>query len=159
MKIIFLDIDGVLNNIRTRVTFENFVFVDDDKIVLLKDLVEKTNSKIVLSSSWRTGWRFKEKNPRCANEDVRLFEALQRKLGEHNLELMSYTDHCWHRGKEIDAWLKAWQGEKIEAFVILDDMPKEDFAPNTSHLVQTDISKGLTPQNVKQAIELLNTTH
>lgn len=156
MKIIFLDIDGVLNSIRTRETFEDFVFVDDDKILLLKDLIDKTNAKIVLSSSWRTGWRFKEKNPRCANEDVRLFEALQLKLKEFDIELMSYTDNFWHRGKEIDTWLKQWQGEKVESFIILDDMPKEDFEPNTDHLIQTNIATGLTPANVEEAIIKLN---
>ena len=157
MKIIFLDIDGVLNSIRTRETFEDFVFVDDDKILLLKDIIAKTDAKIVLSSSWRNGWQFKDKNPRCANEDVRLFEALQRKLKEFDIELMSYTDNFWHRGKEIDTWLKNWNGENIESFVILDDMQKEEFEPNTTHLVQTDISKGLTQQNVDEAIEKLNT--
>lgn len=156
MKIIFLDIDGVLNNIRTRETFENFVFVDDDKILLLKKLIEKTDAKIVLSSSWRIGWRFKEKNSHCANEDVRLFEALQRKLEEYEIKLMSYTKHLWHRGKEIDAWLNEWNGEKIESFVILDDMAKENFDPNSDHLIQTDISKGLTQCNVDEAIKILN---
>ena len=32
MKVIFLDIDGVLNNMNTRETFEDFIFVSDDKI-------------------------------------------------------------------------------------------------------------------------------
>lgn len=156
MKIIFLDIDGVLNNMRTRETFEDYVFVDDNKILLLKQLIDKTNAKVVLSSSWRIGWQFKDKNPRCANDEVRLFEALQRKLKEFDIDMLSYTPHLWCRGKEIDTWLNEWQGEKVDSFVILDDMPKQEFEPNASHLVQTDISKGLTLHDIDQAIKILN---
>ena len=156
IKILFLDIDGVLNNIRTKETFEDYVFVSDEKILLLKQLVDKTDAKIVLSSSWRKGWRFKDQNSRCANEDVRLFEALKRKLSEYKIELMSYTKHFWQRGEEIDEWLKSWQGEEIESFVILDDMERHEFEPNSHRLVQTNISEGLTEKHVIMAIEMLN---
>ena len=156
MKVVFLDIDGVLNSHRTREMFEDYVFVSNDKILLLKQIIDATNAQLVLSSSWRIGWHYKDKYPACSNDDVRLFEALQRKLDEFDIKLMSYTKHLRHRGKEIDTWLKEWQGEDIESFVILDDMPKEDFEPNIAHLVQTDISKGLTKQNVDEAIEKLN---
>lgn len=156
MKVIFLDVDGVLNNAHTRETFEDYIFVSDDKILLLRKLIDKTGAKIVLSSSWRKGWRFKDNNPSCANEDVRLFNALELKLKEYGIELMSYTGHFWHRGKEIDYWLKNWNGEKIESFTILDDMEREELEPNADHLVQTDLSTGLTETHIIQAIKLLN---
>lgn len=44
MNIIFLDVDGVLNRSISETPFEN------DKLLLLKFLVESTSSKIVLSS-------------------------------------------------------------------------------------------------------------
>ena len=62
MNIIFLDIDGVLNSHRKLIEVYkkthkphsgyNYPF---DEICLnnLKDLFEKTNSKIVITSSWR----------------------------------------------------------------------------------------------------------
>ena len=155
MKVLFLDIDGVLNNTQTRETFEDYIFVSDDKILLLKQIIDATDAKIVLSSSWRKGWRFKDQNPACANEDVRLFKALEYKLKEFDIELISYTGHFWHRGKEIDNWLKSWDGEKIESYVILDDIPAEEFLSHASHLIQTDITEGLTVIHVKQAIKLL----
>ena len=157
MKIIFLDIDGVLNNIHTRESFEDFIFVSDEKILLLKKIICSTNAKIVLSSTWRKGWRAKEYNPKCASEDVRLFEALVRKLSEYEIELMSYTPHLWHRGKEIESWINSWEGEEIESFVILDDKNKEEFEPNSERLIQTDICVGLTESHIEQAINLLNT--
>lgn len=157
MKVIFLDVDGVLNNTHTRETVEDYIFVSDDKILLLKQLIDKTDAKIVLSSSWRKGWRFKENNPHCANEDVRLFNALEFKLKEYGIELMSYTKHLWHRGKEIADWLEKWDGETIESFVILDDMNEEDLLPHSKRLVQTNISEGLTENHINQVIQMLNT--
>lgn len=156
MKVIFLDVDGVLNNAHTRETFEDYIFISDDKVLLLKKLIDETNARIVLSSSWRKGWRFKDGNPSCANEDVRLFNAFELRLKEYGIELMSYTGHFWHRGKEIDEWLKNWNGEKIESFVILDDMKRGEFEPNADRLVQTNISTGLTESHIAQAVELLN---
>ena len=58
MKVIFLDFDGVLNsNIfvldpKQKAPF----FLEDDKMLLLKNIIEKTNAKIVLSTSWREVW-------------------------------------------------------------------------------------------------------
>lgn len=156
MKIIFLDVDGVLNNTRTAETFEDYIFVSDEKIELLKEIVDKTDAKIVLSSSWRRGWQAKDNNPRCAHDEVRLFNAFELKLGEHGLHLMGYTPHLWHRGKEIARWLEDWTGESIESFVILDDLDKEFLKPHSNRLIQTKISEGLTKDHVEQAVSILN---
>lgn len=156
MKIIFLDIDGVLNSARTQETFRDYVFVSDDKVMLLKELVEQTDAKIVLSSSWREGWALKDKYPKCRHVDVELYEALCDKLAQYDLKLFDYTGKGRMRGLEIDEWLKREHDEKIESFVILDDMDETDFWPHSSHLVQTDISKGLTKKCVEMAIKKLN---
>ena len=60
-KIIFLDIDGVLNNntltgkifARTHQTVHPIPF-DENNLKNLKSIVFQTNSKIVISSSWRS---------------------------------------------------------------------------------------------------------
>ena len=49
-KVIFLDIDGVLNS--TKTLYED-ISLEDDLILNLKELVDKTGAKIILSSSWR----------------------------------------------------------------------------------------------------------
>ena len=47
VKVIFLDVDGVLNHNETDGKFE------DDCVKALKDIVHRTGAKIVLSSTWR----------------------------------------------------------------------------------------------------------
>mgnify|MGYP003509103315 FL=1 len=158
MKVIFLDIDGVLNNTSTEETFEDYYFVEDEKVELLKQLVTRTNAKLVLSSTWREGWYARERieNPsKSFQSAIRLFEALEKKLSEYDLELLSYTEDFGTRGEEIDLWLKNWKGEQVESFIILDDMYPEDLKLHTERLVQTSESLGLTQEDVEKAIDML----
>lgn len=51
MKVIFLDIDGVLNDNNTKSISPNgFTFVDTSKILRLKRIIDSTEAKVVLSS-------------------------------------------------------------------------------------------------------------
>ena len=59
MKIIFLDIDGVLNSSEYRKRMGRKYYseiIDRSKMPLLKKIVEATGAKIVLSTSWRKFW-------------------------------------------------------------------------------------------------------
>ena len=49
MKVIFLDIDGVLNIDSDRT-------ISVEKIKLLSTIIKQTGAEVVLSSSWRYGW-------------------------------------------------------------------------------------------------------
>lgn len=155
MRIIFLDIDGVLNNLYTEERFGGYVFVEDERIMLLKKIVDCTDAQIVLSSSWRKGWYYKEHYPDQANEDVWLFEALQSKLSEYGIELFGYTEVFGDREKEITQWLEKHKKDGIEAYVILDDMDEKELRAHANQLVQTDISEGLTRYLAEEAICLL----
>lgn len=157
MKIIFLDVDGVLNTTKTTEMFEEYTFVEDEKVQLLKQLVTRTGAEIVLSSSWRYGWWVKRKvNPTPSDlSSIRLFDALEKKLSEYGLELLDHTDETSTRGQEIAWWLESWDGEPIESFVILDDMHLSYLLPHTSHVVSTSISKGLTQVHVDRAVNIL----
>ena len=56
MKVIFLDIDGVLNSIkfdRLRMRDGRSDFIDESRLPLLKQIVDSTNAVIVLSTTWR----------------------------------------------------------------------------------------------------------
>ncbi len=53
MKVLFLDIDGVVNNKRTKKNFEGFTAIDPAMAALVQRIVQNTGCEIVLSSSWR----------------------------------------------------------------------------------------------------------
>ena len=54
-KIIFLDVDGVLNSAKfDREKPKEAGNIDESRLTLLKTLVDKTGAHIVLSSTWRT---------------------------------------------------------------------------------------------------------
>lgn len=159
MRLIFLDIDGVLNRIATEERFEGYTFVEPQKLLYLQEIVRATGAKLVLTSTWRHGWYCKENGLTKESrdlEDIRFFDALQRKLHEYNLDFLGYTDDFALRGKEIEKWKTEWTGEPIESFVILDDLPEEELEPYSDRLVQTCLHEGLLPEHVEQAIAMLN---
>ena len=53
MKVLFLDIDGVVNNKRTEKSFGGFMAIDPAMAALVQRIVRNTGCEIVLSSSWR----------------------------------------------------------------------------------------------------------
>ena len=55
-KAIFLDIDGVLNASNSKSYCGKFLGIDKDKTQRLARIVNKTNSILILSSSWKVGW-------------------------------------------------------------------------------------------------------
>ena len=56
-KVIFLDIDGVLNSVKydreRRLQDGN---IDESRLLLLRAIVDVTGADIVLSASWRKHW-------------------------------------------------------------------------------------------------------
>lgn len=152
-KIIFLDIDGVLNCASTISRIGIHPFVDEEKIKLLKTIIDSTGASVVLSSSWRYG-AFT-----TADEIERLFLIeLVRIFREHGLELWhSVTppsaDGCLHRGKEILKWLETNPG--VEKWVVIDDVA-EDLDGVMDHAVITTWENGLTKALTKRIIDMLN---
>ena len=63
-KVIFLDVDGVLNSdeFLKRHTQE---IISIDYVKILKEIVDRTNAALVLSSSWKCGWSKEEVDPFC----------------------------------------------------------------------------------------------
>ncbi len=148
MKVIFLDIDGVLNCASTKRRLRGSPFVDDDKLLLLKDLVEKTGAELVLSSTWRLGLLYPDVAAFTVDTD-----ALIAELAEYGLRLYDHTPKLSdrQRGHEIAAWLA--ENPEVEKFVILDD--DSDMAHLKEHLVQTSWIAGLQTVHVEKAIKLL----
>jgi len=148
--VLFLDIDGVLND-------ETFLQrcksldqeIDPKKVSLLNHIINKTGCRTILSSSWRS---------QGLNEVQRKLE----KVGfNHQLDgctplLEERTPggifFAARRGDEIGSWIYAHGGMQTKAVCILDD---EDVSPLEQHRVPCSFSKGLTDHEANLAIKKL----
>lgn len=155
MKVIFLDVDGVLNCQKSRSRCRYFIGIDNDKVKRLRKIVEATNAQIVLCSSWKSRWEkeYKEDQNELAN-------YLDRKLKRERLYILDKTKEAngSYRGEGIMRWI----GEHdVDIFIILDD---DDFdyaeCGIASRHIKTnfyDNNGGLQDNHVELAIALLNT--
>ena len=158
MKVIFLDVDGVLNFSYSKSRCGKYIGIDSDKVKRLKEIVDATDAVIVLSSTWRLGY----------NKDHQELENhakyLSNKLGKQHLRSVGMTLDFGHggelRGHEIHEWLER-NSDVVDQWVVLDDEWFEDFNEFEvgAHLVRPnfyDINGGLQEEHVQQAIKILN---
>ena len=154
MKVILLDIDGVLNENSTPTrTKSRAIFIDQDKLLRLKRVVDATGAKIVLSSTWR----YDRTDARYNGDFLELQEAF-RNVG---LEFYDYTPEDAigiRRGMEIKAWLGLHP--EVTQYIILDDnlfdFEERGLLPR---LIKTDFGDGgLTEDLAEEAIDLLMET-
>ena len=138
MKIIFLDMDGVVNNPREG----RGRTLSTKAVELLNKLTEISGANIVISSSWRfTG-------PLIVIID---------KLKEYGFRYPERVIGCTAllenrcRGDEIKLWLKQ---VPVESFVILDDC--DDMGNLFPNLVKTDHILLMQEHDVDKAIQILN---
>jgi hypothetical protein len=142
MKILFLDIDGVLNHRYTRYENDNTVFPIDMSLVLrLKKIIEATDAKIVLSSTWRLS--------------VHSRMAVEQAIGTHGMSLHSWTRDLYDfdRSIEILDWMHRNPG--VTKFAILDDWAEAGTNGLSEHLFRTDDEYGLTEEIVDKVIQWL----
>lgn len=151
MKIIFLDIDGVLNGIDYVKSSGKFgVVIDPERIKLLKTIVATTNAEIVLSSSWREHW-----NSTSINCDE-IGQEINKIFRQHKLYIYDKTpDLSFKRAEEIKAWLADYPG--TTHYVILDDEKFTDSQLLPHHIKTSDEAGGLTQEDSIQAIKILTT--
>lgn len=160
MKVIFLDIDGVLNCATSKsscIDDDGRVIkgIDSDKVKRLAKIVEATGAQIVLSSDWKDGWSKYYTSPKPSHAkylDNHLYK--KGKLTIKDKTPITYKG-TWFRGEEIITYLKTHRD--IENYVILDDTFYDDFANKEieEHLVLTNREVGLTDGDVKNAIKIL----
>jgi hypothetical protein len=146
MKVIFLDVDGVLNNdFTTTRTKSGAEFVDDYLIERLKKIVDATSATVIMSSSWRYGL-----NCERHHDD---FVELIEKLESHGVYVSGYTPtmNTAHKSVEIKQYLL--DHPEVDRFVILDD---DEIELYPEQHVETLNRYGLTDENVEEAIEILN---
>lgn len=117
MKVIFLDIDGVLNYAGTTQRWRGFIGIDPEKVKMFNEIIDKTQAKVVLSSTWRLDddWL----NTMVANglrrED---FVGRTIRLTKTRYELPEHPGWV-PRGAEIQEWLD--KNPEVERYVIIDD--------------------------------------
>lgn len=155
MKIIFLDIDGVLNN-HKYLTINRFIKdeecndIDESKVLLLKSIVKKTNAKLVLSSSWKR--MFDEQLSPRTESAAKIINILSK----NGLFLLDKTaDLNKKKGDEIRKWLAEHQ-DSVDRFVILDDDLNSNWGELTPYLIKTSYYIGLTEVLVNCAVQKLN---
>jgi hypothetical protein len=146
MKVIFLDIDGVLNTHFTTRRIWCFTFVDTRKVLRLRNIVERTGAQLVLSSTWRIADTPMSKM--CLD---RLKEEFERVRCPVWVDTTPHLSGC-KRQKEIYAWLALHP--EVDNFVILDDMWQE-LTWYDDRLVTTDPFKGLNKERAELTIQML----
>lgn len=162
LKIVFLDIDGVLNSrqhLREVVpTYADRLNPTDFEIgfnQIIPELVRRLNRLVaedvvfVLSSMWRKWFKF---------------DVVQEMLQKHGFAgtIIGATPSFDERprGHEIASWLESETGVELArgqrawpVFVILDD--RDDMDRLRGRLVQTDYDTGLQDEHIERAREML----
>lgn len=153
-KIIFLDVDGVLNSNDTEDTFRGYIGLDYSGIKLLREIVDATGAEIVLVSSWKSRWYKDHKD--CQDN---LANYLDERLAEEGLKIIDKTEgSSFERGAGIVDWLSK---HPVELWIVLDDEVFPDYEEYgiMPHLVKTSFyDGGLKDRHVELAVKMLNTT-
>ena len=165
-KIIFPDIDGVLNTERHyeycykkgTAPDEKFGYPFDPVAVAnLKKIIDETGAVIVISSSWKFWglstmigmWKMRNLpgkvisvTPQAMSDEI-LLNADLTEMGILPL-----------KGSEINGWLSEHK-RSVAQYAILDDV--DDMLPNQeSHFVQINPIVGITEQDADAVITILN---
>ena len=144
MRVIFLDIDGVLNSSRTAVAYQQILQRDFDPVAvrMLFRLVMTTQSNLVISSVWRMDPDYQTTIWGCmraAGWPVAFYPWLEH--GHRETPIIDRTDTKGPmRGNEIDRWLDAHP--EVEEYLIIDD--DNDMLENQQdQFIHTDHRVGL----------------
>lgn len=157
MKIIFLDIDGVLNYQKYFISIhkiklnynkylkddkynliKKILELDIEKLFLIKEICDITNSKIVITSSWKI---------------LSIYPFIHEYLIKFGLPIIDETDYIGgKRGQEIKEYLI--NHSDIDNYIIIDDDIFPDFDEELLfHLIHTNFyDEGINYDNYEDAI-------
>jgi hypothetical protein len=135
MKVIFLDIDGVLNCRKTPNPRKFPYVIDDELLARFTQLLQQTGASVVLSSTWRY-------------DPAGIFSAKH-----YGVPFMDITPDMPDepRCKEILEWLR--DHPEVTRYVVIDD---EDDELDKLPLFQPSSRTGLTQKIVDGAADYLN---
>lgn len=167
-KVIFLDIDGVLNDEGDE--YYKGVIIDQDMVKRLGRIVEATDADVVLSSSWKRAYKRFVENGFTAEKNEEPLKLLYESLKAVGVTIRGITPLSMESGPsarpfEIRDWLMKCHG--IFSYVILEDDTFWDWGFLQRNVVSTvrvnpnpnghrNFVKGLTDEHVEKAIDILN---
>lgn len=157
IKVLFLDIDGVLNHdaqreARKRVPIEHRVegdWIDPVCVARVQAICDRTGAVIVLSSSWRemVGFDRTLKVLRAKGLTAEVIGQTPTSVPAGKWLVVALT-----RWQEIQAWLEAHP--EVIQYAVLDD--DAEGTPEDVY-VYTKFSEGITDAHVERAVDLLTT--
>jgi hypothetical protein len=163
-KVIFLDIDGVLNTkwwytqMERNTPKDKYGYAFDPKAVAnLKRIVEETGADLVVSSSWKCmGLSQIEEMWRDRSLPGKIIGITPNSVSDEML-LNADIDsiELFHiRGEEIKQWLTKY-GKQVSNYAIIDDMDNM-LSEQQSRFVHTNPEVGITEEDAQKTIEILN---
>jgi len=172
MKVVFLDIDGVMNHYLSHEEYESYdveqVDIYDEHLSLLRRIIDETNAEIVLTSSWRIFPNsLSTVMDRLASFGMHLRGITDEGVDRTTLKTLtdvkqvrlSWSDvgRVDDRGAEILLWSYKHR-DVLERAVVFDDETKdiEPYLNNDIFLIKTDYAFGLTKELADKAIRILN---
>jgi hypothetical protein len=154
VKIVFLDIDGVLNNPGCYVRPDGTkasgtdTLADPRCVAALNGIIAATGAFIVVSSTWKLqGLMF-------CREKLSAWGVTPHTVIDKTPNLQGAGKS---RAEEIQKWLDEYCRHPIESFVILDDDP--DLGHLNHRLIKTARYRGLIVPDAERAIEMLSEVH
>jgi len=149
-KLIFLDVDGVLNIMSN--SYRTFMkpygqHIEPHLVQRLNYLIEKTDSDIVVSSSWRV--HMDDLETQMVEQG---FKHWHRVIGATN-----YNGQ--YRGQQIADWIEF--NEYKGVYCVLEDEPSDICgnkcrAIGARYVVHVDMAEGLSENDVSRAIGILD---
>lgn len=93
--------------------------IDPEAMSLLSLIVERTNSQVVISSTWRNHAPFSSDSP---EETIKRFKTLFEKLGYPDFPVIGFTGYVGFRGYEVAEFLDEYsKTNTVDKYLIIDD--------------------------------------
>jgi hypothetical protein len=179
MKIIFLDVDGVLNSVRSMLAFHDeyralcsqgsfnreqprshcvFNHIDSVAIKLLNRITDESGAKYVISSTHR-------KHIPDFGGGGRDMKKMKQYFADFGLtgEVIGYTP-CHSdgfRGREIEKWIESYfvdSDSRLDAYAIVDDSDDMTDYQKANHFVHTSVDDGFGMANFRKLKQLMGLT-
>lgn len=149
MRILFLDVDGVLNSLGSVLALgdPNHHF-DPVSVGLITRLLKETETKVVVSSSWRIGRTVA--NLQHVLDGLGATKIADRIIGRTGDEFNG------HRGRQIKDWID--KNAPNCSYVIVDD--DSDMLPEQKpYFVHTSWEDGFRAKHYRDAMKILSPGH